>query len=90
MKKILLFAAILVAFVACKKDEPKQMQQVTFHVQGMTVETQPIANAPRKVAPLTDDDGAQMTDLILFDGATYLMRQQNTDPDFGTVIVVEF
>lgn len=88
MKKILLLAAVVVAFVACKNDEPQQMQQVTFHVQGMTVETQPMANAPRKVAPLTDDDGAQMTDLILFDGATYLMRQQNTDPNFGTVTVM--
>lgn len=47
-------------------------------------------NAPavRKVAPLTDEDGTQMTDLILFDGATYLMRQQNTDPNFGTVTVL--
>jgi len=47
-------------------------------------------NAPavRKVAPLTDEDGAQMTDLILFDGATYLMRQQNTDPKFGEVTVM--
>ena len=29
-----------------------------------------------------------MTDLILFDGATYLMRQQNTDPNFGTVTIL--
>jgi hypothetical protein len=45
-------------------------------------------SAPRKVAPLTDDDGQQMTDLLLFDGATYLTRQQNTDPSFGTVTVL--
>ena len=46
------------------------------------------AQAPRKVAPLTDDDGVQMTDLILFDGSTYLTRQQSTDPNFGTVTVM--
>jgi hypothetical protein len=92
MKKLFLCAAIAVSLLACKsKDEPQisQQHQVTFRVPELTVETEPM-NAPavRKVAPLTDEDGAQMTDLILFDGATYLMRQQNTDPDFGTVTVM--
>ena len=93
MKKYLFFSAIVaLLFVGCKdKNEPVQAQQhqVTFRVPQLAVETEPM-NAPavRKVAPLTDDDGAQMTDLLLFDGATYLMRQQNTDPNFGTVTVM--
>ena len=65
MKKILLFAAVLVTFVACKNDEPQRQEAVTFHVQGLKAESTPM-NAPRKVAPLVDDDGSQMTDLILF------------------------
>ena len=79
---------------SCKNDEPQRQEAVTFHVQGLKAESTPMdnatgsANAPRKVAPLTDDDGAQMTDLILFDGATYLTRQQSTDPNFGTVTVM--
>ena len=72
---------------SCKNDEPKRQEAVTFHVQGLKAESTPM-NAPRKVAPLTDDDGSQMTDLILFDGATYLTRQQSTDPNFGTVTVM--
>ena len=56
----------------------------TFLLDGLPalqVETEPMsAPGVRKVAPLTDEDGSQMTDLLLFDGATYLMRQQNTDP----------
>ena len=92
MKRLFLFAAIVAACLSCsKKDEPANVQQhqVTFRVPELAVETEPM-NAPavRKVAPLTDEDGTQMTDLILFDGATYLMRQQNTDPNFGTVTVL--
>lgn len=79
-------------FLGCKsKNDPENVQQhqVTFRVPQLTVETEPMnATAVRKVAPLTDEDGSQMTELILFDGATYLMRQQNTDPDFGTVTVM--
>ena len=88
MKKVLFFSVLLaLIFTGCKSDEPQTKHQVTFRVPALKVETEPIP-APRKVAPLTDDDGQQMTDLILFDGATYLMRQQNTDPDFGTVTVM--
>lgn len=91
MKKALFFSALVaLTLVGCKSsDEPQTKHQVTFRIHQLAVETEPM-NAPavRKVAPLTDDDGAQMTDLILFDGATYLMRQQNTDPDFGTVTVL--
>jgi len=93
MKKYLFFSAIVaLLFVSCKgKNEPVQVQQhqVTFRVPELAVETEPM-NAPdvRRVAPLTDEDGSQMTDLILFDGATYLMRQQNIDPNFGTVTVM--
>ena len=92
MKRLFLFAAIAAALLSCsKKDEPANVQQhqVTFRIPQLAVETEPM-NAPavRKVAPLTDEDGAQMTDLILFDGATYLMRQQNTDQNFGEVTVM--
>ena len=90
MKKTILLMAMVAVLFSCKsKNEPEAQHQVTFRVPALQVETEPM-NAPgvRKVAPLTDDDGAQMTDLILFDGATYLMRQQNTDPAFGTVTVM--
>ena len=89
MKKALFFSALVaLTLVGCKSsDEPQAKHQVTFRIPQLAVETEPM-NAPRKVAPLTDDDGAQMTDLILFDGATYLLRQQNTDPNFGTVTVL--
>ena len=88
MKKALIFSALLaLTLTGCKSDEPQAKHKVTFRVPALIVETEPMS-AHRKVAPLTDDDGAQMTDLILFDGATYLMRQQNTDPDFGTVTVL--
>lgn len=93
MKRLFLFTALAAVILAgCQsKDEPKDQQthQVTFTVAGFQAETEPM-NAPgvRRVVPLTDDDGSQMTDLLLFDGATYLMRQQNTAPDFGTVTVM--
>ena len=93
MKKALFFSAIFALILTgCKsvKDEPQvdsSKHQVTFRVPALKVETEQMS-APHKVAPLTDDDGQQMTDLILFDGATYLMRQQNTDPNFGTVTVL--
>ena len=50
----------------------------------MVAQTEPMS-VPRKVAPLTDDDGYQMTMLLLFDGATLIVQQPNTDPDFGTI-----
>ncbi len=93
MKKTFLLCALCaLMLLGCKsKNDPENVQQhqVTFRVPQLEVETEPM-NAPavRKVAPLTDEDGQQMTDLILFDGATYLMRQQNTDPNFGTVTVL--
>lgn len=95
-KNLILCAVMALLCLSCsKKDEPANVQkhQVTFRVPQLAVETEPMddaAQAPavRKVAPLTDEDGQQMTELILFDGATYLMRQQNTDPDFGTVTVL--
>ena len=93
MKKTFLLCALCaLMLLGCKsKNDPENVQQhqVTFRVPQLAVEMQPMdAPAIRKVAPLTDEDGSQMTDLILFDGATYLMRQQNTDPDFGTITVM--
>ena len=89
MKKTIFLCAFVALLCACSKDEPQAKHQVTFSIPALIVETEPM-NAPvhRKTPVLTDDDGQQMTDLILFDGATYLMRQQNTDPAFGTVTVM--
>ena len=82
-------AMVAVLFSCKSKNEPEAQHQVTFRVPALQVETEPMsAPGVRKVAPLTDEDGSQMTDLLLFDGATYLMRQQNTDPNFGTVTVM--
>lgn len=79
---------VAVLFACNSKDAPEEQHPVTFRVPALQVDTEPMANAPRKVAPLTDEDGQQMTDLFLFDGATLLLRQQSTDPDFGTVTVM--
>ena len=87
MKKALFFSAIFALILTgCKsdKDEPQAIHQVTFRVPSLMIETEPMS-APRKVAPLTDDDGYQMTMLLLFDGATLIVQQPNTDPDFGTI-----
>ena len=90
MKKYLFFVPVVaLIFASCKGDEPQnaQQHQVIFHVAGMVAETQPM-EAPRRTPVLTDDDGWQMTNLYLFDGATLLAQQDNADPDFGTVTVL--
>lgn len=91
-KTIFLCAFVALLFASCKKDsssEPSDVQQhkVTFRIPGIKVETEPMS-APRKVAPLTDDDGKQMSDLFIFDGATQIAHQTNADADFGTVTVL--
>ena len=84
MKKVLFFSALIaLIFTGCKSDEPQAKHQVTFRVPALIVETEPL-----KVAPLTDDDGQQMTNLYLFDGATQIAHQTNADDDFGTVTVL--
>lgn len=90
MKKTILLMVMVTILFSCKsKNEPEAQHQVTFYVPALKVETEPMSTpCVRKVAPLTDDDGQQMTDLILFDGATYLLHQKNTDPNFGTVTVM--
>lgn len=91
MKKALFFSALVaLTLVGCKSsDEPQTKHQVTFRVPALMVETEPM-NAPavRKVAPLTDDDGAQMTDLFIFDGATQIAHQTNAEAEFGTITVL--
>ena len=89
MKKILLFAAVFVAFVGCKKDEPKQMQQVTFHVTAFG-QTQEPMGSPRRAPQATildDEGGVALTDLYVFDGTTQLAHQVYEDDHdaFGTV-----
>ena len=86
-KTILLLAMVAVLFSCNSKYAPEAQHPVTFRVPALQVDTEPM-NAPRKVAPLTDEDGQQMTDLFLFDGATQVLRQQSTDHDFGTVTVL--
>ena len=88
MKKALFFSALLaLIFTGCKSDEPQAKHQVTFRVPSLIVETEPMP-APRKVAPLADDDGQQMTDLFLFDGATQIAHQTNAEAEFGTITVL--
>ena len=86
MKKYLFLCAFVALFCACHSNEPQDKHQVTFRIPQLAVETEPM-NAPavRNVAPLTDEDGAQMTMLLLFDGATLIVQQPNTDPNFGTI-----
>lgn len=79
---------VAVLFACNSKDAPDAQHTVTFRVPAFQVDTEPMTNTPRKVTPLTDEDGQQMTDLFLFDGATQMLRQQSTDPDFGTVTVM--
>ena len=90
MKKYIFLCAICALFLtACKdsKDEPAQAQQVTFRVSNFTSTTEPM-NSPRKAPASLVDGEDELTDLILFDGSTYLLRQQSTDPNFGTITVM--
>ena len=88
MKKVLFFSALLaLIFTGCKSDEPQTKHKVTFRVPSLMVETEPMS-APHKVAPLTDDDGQQMSDLFLFDGATQIAHQTNAEAEFGTITVL--
>ena len=88
MKKAILFSALFALLLTgCKPDEPQAKHQVTFRVPALKVETEPMS-APRKVSSLTDDEGQQMTDLLLFDGATQIAHQTNAEDDFGTVTVL--
>lgn len=87
MKRFFLLASSVLMLLSCgHNDEPSQYK-VTFRIPQVSVNTEPM-DSPRKAPILTDDDGKQMTDLILFDGSTYILRQQNTDPNFGTITVM--
>lgn len=83
MKKYLFLVPVVALLCACNQNEPRQSNQVTFHVAGMVAETEPF-----RVAPITDDDGQQMTDLFLFDGATQIAHQTNAEAEFGTITVL--
>lgn len=87
MKKTIFLCAFAALLCACSSNEPSQSHQITFKVAGMVAETEPMS-APRRTPVLTDDDGQQMTDLFLFDGATQIAHQTNADDDFGTVTVL--
>lgn len=87
MKKHFILCAVLALFCACSSNEPSQSHQVTFKVAGMVAETEPMS-APRRTPVLTDDDGFQMTDLFLFDGATQIAHQTNAEAEFGTITVL--
>lgn len=80
------FALIL---MSCGGNEPQNLQshQVTFHVPQVVAETQPM-NGPCRTPILTDDDGQQMSDLFLFDGATQIAHQTNAEAEFGTITVL--
>lgn len=90
MKKVLFFSALAaLILMSCGGNEPQNLQshQVTFHVPQVVAETQPM-NGPRRTPILTDDDGQQMTDLFLFDGATQIAHQTNAEAEFGTITVL--
>lgn len=86
MKKILFLLILTLGLWSCTGNEPKQMQQVTFNVAGMQVETTQM-NAPRRAPILDDENGTALTDLYLFDGMNQLVHQTNNDPGFGTIEV---
>lgn len=87
MKKYLFLLPIVALLAACKSDEPQAKHQVTFRIPSLMVETEPMSE-PRKVAPLTDDDGQQMTDLFIYNGSVEIAHQTNADASFGTVTVM--
>ena len=91
MKKYLFFSAIVaLLFVSCKgKNEPVQVQQVTFRVSAFEQTTEPMGS-PRKAPQATildDEGGVVLTDLYVFDGTTQLAHQVYADDNaaFGTV-----
>ena len=79
---------VALLFVGCKgKNEPAQVQQVTFRVSAFGQSTEPM-NGPAKAPQATildDDGGTALTDLYVFDGAAQVAHQTNDDPSFGTV-----
>ncbi len=90
MKKILFVAACALALLSCKsKDEPVQVQQVTFKVAAFE-QTQEPMGSPRRAPQATildDEGGVALTDLYVFDGTTQLAHQVYEDDHdaFGTV-----
>ena len=89
MKKALFFSALAALFLmGCKgTNDPEQSHAVTFRIPELEVTTEPM-DAPHRVAPLTDDDGAQMSDLFIYDGSVEIAHQTNADASFGTVTVM--
>lgn len=87
MKKYLFLLPIVALLAACKSDEPQAQHRITFRIPALKAETEPMP-APRKVAPLTDEDGSQMTDLFVYDGSVEIAHQTNDDASFGTVTVM--
>lgn len=88
MKKVLILSAFVALLIGCKgEDEPTQ-QQVTFRISNFQSTTEPLGSPRKAPASLVDGDDGALTDIILFDGETYLLRQQSTDPDFGTITVM--
>jgi hypothetical protein len=89
MKKYLVIAAFVAAFVACGnkgEDEPKQARTVVFCVSGFEVETEAMPVAGRRGEPILDDEGGTaLTDLYVFDGTAQLAHQTSDAADFGTV-----
>lgn len=89
MRKYLFLLAAIAVLISCSdKNEPKQMQKVTFNVSGLQVETTQM-NAPRKAPILDDEGGTALTDIYLFDGTTQIAHQNNTTDasTFGTIEV---
>lgn len=76
----------MAALIGCKNgNEPAQMQQVVFNVQGLEVKTEPMHKPA--ASGLVDEDGSALTDLYLFDGTELLAHQVSTDEGYGTITV---
>lgn len=91
MKRSILFAALAAVILSgcSSKNDPTQSHEVTFTVSGFQVETQSMSAPMREQTnPLTDDDGVQMTQLMLFDGGQLIAQQTNEDANFGTLTVM--
>ena len=87
MKKTITICALAaLLFVGCKsKNEPAQIQSVTFRVETFEQSTEPL-HKPASVI-LDDEEGAPLTDIFIFDDVNQVAHQTSDAEDFGTVTI---
>lgn len=85
MKKTITICALFaLLFVGCKsKNEPAQIQSVTFRVVTFSQSSEPFRKPAAVI--LDDEDGAPLTDIFIFDGENQVAHQTSDAEDFGTV-----